>query len=342
MFPHRLSRTLWVSKHVGGRRLLSNLSLPIPSKPKGWPTPWITEADATQYLFPLYLQGWYVAAVATERRGLRAAGLARRFAFPGCDPATTFLKDILTLTETEKHHPQLLRLTNSPKSSVVHICTTTHSALRPVWQTSDTPQSRAFEGITLRDIRFAALTSSLPSSPGSPSAEIGPSSSRPSWEDLHTTLRLWATPSSDREARGPVAANGASAPMLADSKRKSAACPACNGPHSIGACPVRNNIPPPPCSICNELHWRVDCPLRMQAQLQNRTVTQIKGRHNRNVSEGRMSSVPPPRPCPNCGGAHWKVDCRVPQAPPGFLDRLKLPVPGSEAATDKNSQKPLS
>jgi hypothetical protein len=101
MFSLRLSR-LSVPKCVSGRRLFSDGSLPIPAKSKGWPTPWIVEADATEYLFPLYAHGWYVATVpSSDRRTVKTAALACRFNFPTYLPAAAFIKDIFALSETE-------------------------------------------------------------------------------------------------------------------------------------------------------------------------------------------------------------------------------------------------
>ncbi|KAF8207237.1 hypothetical protein K438DRAFT_1931265 [Mycena galopus ATCC 62051] len=199
MFALRFSRALCVSRHVHGRRLLSDVLFPVPPKSKGWPTPWITETEATDYLFPLYSQGWYIAAVSGALPTVKTAGLACRFTFPGCPPAAAFIKDVLTLTETENHHPCWLKLTNSGDNSLVHICTTTHSALRPEWDSTDTDESRALQGITLRDLRFAALVSSLPSNTFRPVADIGPSRTRPTWDLLCETLRFWATPASQTQ-----------------------------------------------------------------------------------------------------------------------------------------------
>ncbi|KAJ7914864.1 hypothetical protein B0H13DRAFT_2001409 [Mycena leptocephala] len=317
MFTLRLSRSLSVAKH-GRWRLFSDVSLPIPPKSKGWPTPWITETDATDYLFPLYLQGC--------AHGWPAC----RFTFPSCPPAAAFIRDILTLTETENHHPCWLKLTNSINNSAVNICTTTHSALRPVWDPSDTPDSRALEGITLRDLRFAALISSLPSNTYHPSAEIGPSRTRPTWEDLCATLRHWSTrtPPSNRSSElMQEPADDVPKPEIGHSKKKPPMCVACGGPHSTDTCRVRKDFTPPPCSTCGGLHWRVDCPIRGEAR---RSFNRLK-------KKPYASSELPPEPCPNCGGAHWKVDCRVPQAPPQLLEglRLRVPEPSVENIPDK-------
>ncbi|KAJ6577312.1 hypothetical protein B0H19DRAFT_553221 [Mycena capillaripes] len=269
MLVLRLSRTLWVPKHGGGRRLFSDAPFSIPHKPKGWPTPWITETEATEYLFPLYSQGWYVAAVSGDQRTVRTAGLACRFAFPSCTPAGAFIKDVLTLTETENHHPHWLRLSNSADEASVHICSTTHSALRPEWDSAiDTHENRALAGITLRDLRFAALISSLPSNTYRPSAEIGPSRTRPTWDDLCANLRFWSTPPSPSTEEPPE---------RVDSKNKSPVCAACAGPHRTSACRTRHTLTPPPCSICHGLHWRVDCPVSHLSQRSHQTkVSQIK------------------------------------------------------------------
>ncbi|KAF7330362.1 hypothetical protein MVEN_02474500 [Mycena venus] len=274
MFALQISRPLYISKP--GRRLLSVL---VPPKSKGWPTPWITESDATNYLFPLYSQGWYVAAVSSDRPAVKTAGLACRFTFPSCPPAAAFIKDVLTLTETEKHHPCWLKLTNSGDNSSVHICSTTHSALRPEWDPTDTPESRALQGITLRDLRFAALISSLPSNTFLPSTEIGPSRTRPTWDEFCATLRFWSTPSIQNEKPADSVQevpDGSTDGVRQRQQKRPLVCAACAGPHPTSACPTRDSIPPPPCSICRGLHWRVDCPVGKQAQRTNKTVSQIK------------------------------------------------------------------
>jgi hypothetical protein len=195
----------------------------------------------------------------------------------------------------------------------VHVCTTTHSALRPAWDPADTPDRRALEGLTLRDLRFAALVTSLPTTPDGPSAEIGPSPTRPTWDDLSASLRLWSNPTS------------AASKEVVGSKTRTSACAACGGPHILSGCPTRHSIPSPPCSYCHGLHWRVDCPTRQRAQRTGSTVSQTKAKMMRRVV-GEPLLEPPPKPCPNCGGAHWKSDCRVPQAPPQLLQGLELPV----------------
>ncbi|KAJ7075151.1 hypothetical protein B0H15DRAFT_38915 [Mycena belliarum] len=346
MFSLRLVRSC-VRKQPSGRRLLSDVAIPIPSKVKRWPTPWITEEDATDYLFPLYLYGWHVATVRND--SIRTAGLACRFAFPSFTPAAEFVRDILALVEAENHHPTLLNLSHSVKGSSLQICSTTHSALRPAWDATDTAESRALGGLTLRDLRFAALISSLPTSPTGPSLEIEPSASRPTWEDLTATLRKWST----------------SVPASSD-KHTAAPCVACGGPHTISRCENRHSLPLPRCSICNGLHWRVDCPIRQTAQRNGTTVAKTRAKMALRIP--REPSVPPsapcpncggahwasdcaapppepcpncggdhwmsncrapnapPQPCPNCGGDHWKSDCRAPHAPPNLLQRLALPV----------------
>jgi hypothetical protein len=333
MLALRFPRALYISKH-SGRRLFSDLSFPVPPKPKGWPTPWITETDATDYLFPLYSQGWYISAVSGDLPTVKTAGLACRFTFPGCPPAAEFIKDVLTLTETEnvsieylalllfvkilQHHPCWLKLTNSGDNSSVHICSTTHSALRPKWDPTDTSESRALQGITLRDLRFAALISSLPSNTFRPSAEIGPSRTRPTWDELSATLRFWATPTSQpTRTKAKESSDGATDGMITRREKKSPVCAACAGAHPINTCPNRHRIPPPPCALCDGSHWRVDCPVGKESQRSGKKVSQIK----------KTLAQTPVNPCPNCGGAHWMADCRVPQAPPQLVEALQLPVP---------------
>ncbi|KAJ7677356.1 hypothetical protein B0H17DRAFT_1079510 [Mycena rosella] len=305
MFTLRLSRRC-VQRHVSGRRLLSDVSLPIPAKPKGWPTPWITEDDATNFLFPLYAHGWYIAPVRSD--AVQIAALLCRFDFPSFKPAAAFTKDIFDLIETERHHPRWLNISHSTTGSTLKICSTTDSALRPQWDAADTTDNRALAGLTLRDLRFAALVSSLHTSPGPPDHEFNPSSSRPPWAELCTTLRSWSTPQE--------------APKKGSNPRFT--CAACAGPHQTSDCAVRHSLTPPRCTVCKGLHWRVDCPILKTAQRTGLTISQVK----RPVRDG--SFEPPPAPCPNCGGDHWKVDCRVPQAPPNLLERLALPIPNPE------------
>ncbi|KAJ7454853.1 hypothetical protein FB451DRAFT_656893 [Mycena latifolia] len=315
MFSLRLARSC-VQKHAIGRRLLSDASISIPDKSKGWPTPWITEDDATNFLFPLYLYGWYITSVRNDP--VRTAGLACRFNFPSFAPAAAFATDIFTVIEAEKHHPSWLNLSHSTKGSSLHICSTTHSALRPAWDVTDTPDSCALEGLTLRDLRFAALVSSLPTSPAHLSNQIEPSTSRPAWPELSAMLRSWSTPTSA----------SATSKQARSKAEKPATCPACAGPHAISKCPTRHSLPAPPCPICNKPHWRVDCPVLKMAQDTGSTVAKTREKLRRMPSDPSYPpSAPPPDPCPNCGGAHWKVDCRVPQAPPQHLERFKLPVP---------------
>ncbi|KAJ7671671.1 hypothetical protein DFH06DRAFT_122032 [Mycena polygramma] len=326
LFVLRFSRTLCVQRAAGGRRLFSDALFPAPPKPKGWPTPWITESDANDYLFPLYAQGWYVAAVNGDTSKVRTAGLACRFAFPSCTPAVAFVKDVLTLTETENHHPHWLRLINSSDDTSVHICSTTHSALRPEWDATDTLDSRSLAGITLRDLRFAALISSLPSNTYRPAAEVGPSRTRPTWDDLCESLRFWSRPNSSppAPARGDKLADGVRRKKTPDSERIPR-CAACGDLHLTADCPTRHDVPPPPCSICHGLHWRVDCPVRRVAERKDRTLTYMR-RTSRKTPE-YSERGPPPHPCPVCKGDHWKVDCRAPQAPSSLLEKFKLPVP---------------
>ncbi|KAJ6448898.1 hypothetical protein C8R45DRAFT_149711 [Mycena sanguinolenta] len=323
MFAPRISRAFYVPKHILGRRLLSD-ALPIPTRPKGWPTPWITETEATEYLFPLYSQGWYISSVSSNAPAVKTAGLTCRFAFPSCPPATTFLKDVLVLADAEKHHPSWLKLATSGENTLVHICTTTHSALRPEWDPEDTSESRALQGITLRDLRFAALISSLPSNTYRPSTEIGPSPSRPAWDELCATLRHWAVAAQPPQPDTvPTPADDATAGARTRPKKGPLVCVACAGPHATSACPTRHSIPSPPCSICKGTHWRVDCPVGEQAKRSKQTVSHAK----RRPASGSGGYEVPRKPCPNCGGAHWKMDCRMPQAPSHLLDNLLMDVP---------------
>ncbi|KAJ7650628.1 hypothetical protein FB45DRAFT_888301 [Roridomyces roridus] len=295
------------------RRLFSSdapTAVPIPGKPKGWPTPWITEEDANNYLFPLYLRSWYIAAIGKEHSTLRTAGLACRFTFPTPSPASAFLQQVVELSEQEKHHPAWLKVQHSPRNSAVHICTTTHSALRPEWHPNDTDESRALEGLTLRDLRFAALISCLPTTPP-PTREIGPSSTRPDWDGLCTTFRQWSTPVA------PTASTPKTKQVEAKPS-KTAVCIACGGPHSIAACSTRQNFEPPPCAVCGGPHWRVDCPTVVLSRRNGLTVAQARKRF------GSSEQTAPNKPCPNCGGAHWKEDCRKPHAPPELLQPFEL------------------
>ncbi|KAJ7039518.1 hypothetical protein C8F04DRAFT_1317409 [Mycena alexandri] len=302
MFALRLSRSLYVPVHLcGPARWLH--SLPIPTKPKGWPTPWITEDDATNYLFPLYLKGWYLSTVPNDHRTLRVAGLACRFTFPNASPAAAFIKDIMTLTETENHHPCWLRVENSSKNAVVTVCTTTHSALRPEWDPTDTPDDRALEGITLRDLRFAALVTSLPSNTYAPSAEIGPSSTRPVWDELSATLRRWSTPTappsaSSKQTQKVTATGDILAQKAARTRKGPPICPACRGAHILNACPTRDSIPPPPCTVCQGLHWRVDCPLLKQSQRTALPLFEIKRTLKETLKSTPRAEPLPPTPVP--------------------------------------------
>ncbi|KAF7317029.1 hypothetical protein HMN09_00437400 [Mycena chlorophos] len=130
-------------------------ALRVASKVKGWPTPWLTQHDAESFLTPLLNRGWRIIQIEPEKP---TAGLARQFRFERPNVATAFTSDILQLCASENHHPQWLKMHNSAKHSTVQICTTTHSAL-------DTLRNVVCPGITLRDVRFAALLASLPSAP---------------------------------------------------------------------------------------------------------------------------------------------------------------------------------
>ncbi|KAJ7178710.1 hypothetical protein C8R43DRAFT_1118080 [Mycena crocata] len=312
MLAPRFLRPLCAPKLGSGQRSLSDISVRIPSKVQGWPTPWITEEEATDYLFPLYSEGWYISAVKSELHNARAAGLSRLFIFPSNKPAAAFIRDVFVLADTENHHPYSLSLTNTTKRSTVDMCTTTHSALRPAWNAEDSPDTRKLEGLTLRDLRFAALVSSLPTYPGKPSEEFGPSPVRPTWEDLNATLRSWSSPLT-KDAAGDV------------KKKTKSSCAACGGPHATRLCSTRHELTPPPCPICTGSHWRVDCPVRQEAERSNTSISKVRKQLQRRTFDGDLT--PPPTPCPNCGGAHWKIDCRAPHAPAHLLERLKLPVP---------------
>ncbi|KAJ7721734.1 hypothetical protein DFH07DRAFT_857529 [Mycena maculata] len=309
MFAFARSRPLRVLQHVGGRRLLSDgaLIVPVPEKPKGWPTPWITEEDATNYLFPLYSLGWYIVGN-PSRYASRTASLACNLKFLKPSPASAFAREIIELSETENHHPSWLKVSHSTGSSVVEVCSATHSALRPEWDPADTPASRALEGLTVRDLRFAALVSSLSTFPASPSDDIEPGPTRPNWDDLCAKLQLWSAP---KQPKG--------SPKQPEERKDS--CIACGGPHTISACAMRHTIEPPPCAVCRGPHWRVDCPVVDLARRKNIGIVKAK------AWVGRPAPNPPlpPTPCPNCGGPHWKTDCRQPQAPPELLRRFELP-----------------
>ncbi|KAJ7293847.1 hypothetical protein C8J57DRAFT_1211247 [Mycena rebaudengoi] len=308
---------------VPRRRLFSDVApsaVPIPDKVKGWPTPWITEEDADNYLFPLYMQGWYIAVVKEDGTNNRVGGLSCRFSFSGHAPAAAFVRDVFALADAENasrafqelslHHPSWLKLSNlSASKAVVHLCTHTHSALRPVYdEQNDTPAARTMPGPTLRDLRLAALVAALPAHPPVPTADFGPSPLRPVWADLAATLRDFA-----------LTASPPKAPKTQTHTQKKP-CPICTGAHTTAECPVRRaSAPPDPCAVCGGAHWRVDCPLRW-----TRVDKSVLRREVRAQTRMERAREPATAPCPNCGGAHWKVDCRVPQAPPDALKQLEM------------------
>ncbi|KAF7327526.1 hypothetical protein MKEN_00331500 [Mycena kentingensis (nom. inval.)] len=124
----------------------------IPPPCHGWPTSWISKTDYYAYLRPLLYRGWYLAPTPTQ-----STVLARSFTFHKPSVATRFSTEILNLTALEKHHPQWLNIACGASSSRVSLGTTTHSA--------SNADNRIVPGITLRDVRFAALVASLPSAP---------------------------------------------------------------------------------------------------------------------------------------------------------------------------------
>ncbi|KAJ6520750.1 hypothetical protein DFH09DRAFT_1193694 [Mycena vulgaris] len=253
MFSLRLARPC-LQRHVNRRRLFSDVSLPIPNKPKGWPTPWITEDEATDFLFPLYSHGWYVATVRNDSVTC-TAGLARRFPFPDFAPAAAFARDIFTLIEAENVTSPLLA--QPTKGSILHICSTTHSALRPAW-----------------DPLTATLQSWSIKPPSAAAAAARPKKSRTQQKSETNTLTCAACAGPHATKACPTRHSLTPPP-----------CSVCKGLHWRVDCPIRRQAqrsgstvsqirktsmgsissdtsyesPSEPCPNCGGAHWKADC-----------------------------------------------------------------------------------
>ena len=101
-------------------------SLPAPPpRPKGWPTPWLTQREFEQYIIPLNSQGW-AACINTFGSRRKVAQLYKKFRFEHIDQSLKFLSQIEELSKKEKvrlsgsftRHPAVCRVLTRRYSSV--------------------------------------------------------------------------------------------------------------------------------------------------------------------------------------------------------------------------------
>ncbi|KAF8659702.1 hypothetical protein AX16_001805 [Volvariella volvacea WC 439] len=151
--------------HPSGTQLL------IPNVPrvKDHEVPWIGESDFEQYLRPLYDLGWAIdfkSRLAEQEapapsKLLSAARIKTVFTLPNYSMALKFLTRVVKTGQKEKHYPNIAILKD--KLPRVWITIHTDSAYRFIWDDEDpqTPVSeRMYPGVTLRDLRLAALIES--------------------------------------------------------------------------------------------------------------------------------------------------------------------------------------
>ncbi|KAL0071833.1 hypothetical protein AAF712_000755 [Marasmius tenuissimus] len=144
-------------------RTVINRQSQIPPPVNGWPTPWLEPPEVKEYLFPLLRDSqWRLNFV--PKASLSVPTLCKTFNFKGGVSALAFMKDVVTIADTEDHHPAAIQFNESPQPHV-YIGVRTHSgkispALLEYFTErirADPPSKLRRQGITMRDIRFALL-----------------------------------------------------------------------------------------------------------------------------------------------------------------------------------------
>ncbi|KAF5375127.1 hypothetical protein D9758_000415 [Tetrapyrgos nigripes] len=98
---------------------------PLPPKISGWPTPWLTLEEMEQYLIPLQEAAkWQIPT------DCRPISLQRSFSFTNGPSALKYMREVIDIANTERHHPSILRYQDTP-SPRVDISIHTHSATAP-------------------------------------------------------------------------------------------------------------------------------------------------------------------------------------------------------------------
>ncbi|ESK97946.1 hypothetical protein Moror_884 [Moniliophthora roreri MCA 2997] len=140
----------------------STFKLPPPIS--GWPTPWLDIHEVEHYLLPILRDHqWRVNFVTKAQRPVPT--LEKRYNFNKGPSALTFMRDVIDIANAENHHPTSLQY--GEDSPHVSLGIRTHSAKIPppvmtylldhIRPETDPPTKSRYQGITLRDIRFALL-----------------------------------------------------------------------------------------------------------------------------------------------------------------------------------------
>ncbi|KAF8634268.1 hypothetical protein AX17_004225 [Amanita inopinata Kibby_2008] len=132
---------------------------PLPAPVRGYPTPWVTEFDVLNFVYPLYTRGWGQSLVSWKppaksspaRIGIRAQRwadngekeqtedtrerytmlLSAKYRFQDYDSAVQFFLKVVEVARTENHHPSIQIANGTPFT--VTVTTQTDSARRPLW-----------------------------------------------------------------------------------------------------------------------------------------------------------------------------------------------------------------
>jgi pterin-4a-carbinolamine dehydratase len=258
---------------------LSGSSPAVPSRVRGWPSPWLSERDFKEYVLPLYKKEWYISFSSrhgsgfTAATGLRMAStrLTKIYYFKDLDSTLAFLSKVSELSKSEKHDISFIYEPRGTKGSAITVSVGTHSGKRPDWlEEGSCPELIGITevpGITHRDVRFAIFMDEAFAShhPQYPSPPFSKSLQRQqlAWREF-----VYRT----REKLGYKI------------------CSHCSGKHDISVveyCPNRYIGPPEPsqsataepCIHCESTeHWSVDCPKMVMQGKENCDYCQSIGR----------------------------------------------------------------
>lgn len=216
----------------------------LPDKPK-YPCPYLTDAEITTYLVPLYKRGWTVQSsnkAARQGHPSVAPALVKRFLFLKQRGYANlqFTEDIERFQKDEDHHCSVFR-----RGMALVLRTHTHTA-RPLPLVGVPHPLKVRPGITLRDVRLAILVERafevhLVRGTGDPRtmrADTRPAMCPLTMQDME-------------ERRLPY-----------DAIRHRQGCPVCGSKkHLKGECPLQYEVKPRRlCVRCGEMHWDFQCP----------------------------------------------------------------------------------
>ncbi|KAF9526563.1 hypothetical protein CPB83DRAFT_896067 [Crepidotus variabilis] len=115
------------------------------------------QAEAQEFLHPLFLRGWRVENVSSEKDEAGTPHLCGQFTLKNASRTRKAMADIIKLMEKEKH--DISWSVTLKARPVLSVKMQTHSARRFPVVLGQSDETRA--NVTLRDVRFATLLENM-------------------------------------------------------------------------------------------------------------------------------------------------------------------------------------